>query len=292
MMSHRTVLRQTTNGTLLLMALAALGTVVWVIDEVLGWDILPDWIEAGAVAGVIVAGTLTLFSLVASLMCSVAVIAGSAAARSEGGGAPVEKPLPRRLKAALWGLCLLAAASLYGFHRVDAIRAERAVAAQRAEHARRYQETRATLTARMPAIVDSFTRDMREQMSRQIEQAAEADLSRMLTAVRDSSPGNPEVSLLVRAEAPYQYQVIRATGAEKTPSGDYAYLERRRLIDLPTVWERDTVAALLDGATLDVPHGRSGAFIDTRKPCVWGAIRHGDEVVGLVLLRDRSERWY
>ena len=78
----------------------------------------------------------------------------------------------------------------------------------------------------------------------------------------------------------------------KTPSGDYAYLERRHLIDLPTVWERDTVAALINGAELDVPHGRSGAFIDTRKPCVWGAIRHGDVVVGLVVLRDRSERWY
>ena len=291
-MNLRTVLRRTTNGALLLMALAALGTVVWVIDEELGWDILPDWIEAGAVAGVIVAGTLTLFSLVASLMCSVAVIAESAAARAEGGGAPEGKPLPRRLKAALGGLLLLVAGGLYGFHRVDVIRATRAVASRRAEHSRRYHETRATLAGRMPSIVASFTPDMRAQMARRIEPAAEADLSRMLAAVRDSSPGNPEVSLLVRAEAPYQYQVIRATGAVKTPSGDYAYLERRHLIDLPTVWERDTVAALINGAELDVPHGRSGAFIDTRKPCVWGAIRHGDVVVGLVLLRDRSERWY
>ena len=39
---------------------------------------------------------------------------------------------------------------------------------------------------------------------------------------------------------------------------------------------------------LDVPHGRSGAFIDTRKPCVWGDIRNGDEVVGLVQLRNRT----
>lgn len=291
-MNLRTVLRRTTNSTLLLMTLAAIGTVIWVIDEVLEWDILPDWIESGAVAGVIVAGTLTLFSLIASLMCSVAVIAESAAARSERGGAPESKPLPRRLKAALWGLLLLATVGLYGFHRVDVIRATRAEAARRAEHARRYHETRATLTGRMPAIVASFTPDMREQMARQIEPAAEAELSRMLAAVRDSSPGNPDVSLLIRTDAPYQYQIIRATGAVKMPSGDYAYLERRHLIDLPTVWERDTVAALFEGAVLDVPHGRSGAFIDTRNPCVWGAIRHGDEVVGLVVLRDRSERWF
>ncbi|NLF23706.1 MAG: hypothetical protein GX590_11185 [Lentisphaerae bacterium] len=48
----------------------------------------------------------------------------------------------------------------------------------------------------------------------------------------------------------------------------------------------------MNGAELDVPRGRSGAFIDTRKPCVWGAIHHGEAVVGLVVLRDRSDRWF
>ena len=286
-MNLRTVLRRTTGSTLLLMALAAVGTVVWVIDEVLVWDILPDWLEAGAVAGVTVAGTLTLFALIASFMCSAAVIAESVAARAAGGGTQEAKPLSRLFKMMILGLLLLTAIGLYGFHRVDVIRAERATAAHRAEHARRYYEIRATLAARVPAIVASFTPDMCAQMAKRIEPAAEAAIARMLAAVRDSSPGNPDVSLLIRADAPYQYQIIRATGAVKTPSGDFTYLERRHLIDLPTAWERDTVAALFEGAVLDVPHGRSGAFIDTRKPCVWGAIRHGDEVVGLVVLRDR-----
>ena len=50
--------------------------------------------------------------------------------------------------------------------------------------------------------------------------------------------------------------------------------------------ERDTVAAIFEGVDLDVPHGRSGAFIDTRMPCAWGMIRHEGNVVGIVMLRN------
>jgi len=63
------------------------------------------------------------------------------------------------------------------------------------------------------------------------------------------------------------------------------YLDRTPLIDLPSIWERDTVAAIFEGVDLDVPHGRSGAFIDTRRPCAWGMIRHEGNVTGIVMLR-------
>lgn len=61
---------------------------------------------------------------------------------------------------------------------------------------------------------------------------------------------------------------------------------RTPLIDLPSVWERDTVAAIFKGTELDVPHGRSGAFIDTRRPSAWGLIRYEGDVVGIVMLRN------
>jgi len=109
----------------------------------------------------------------------------------------------------------------------------------------------------------------------------------MLDAIQASTPMNPEVKLMVRTAEPYKYEIVttRKGSYVKQPSGSYSYLSRDKLVDLPSVWERDTVAAIFEGAELTVPHGRRGAFIDTREPCAWGLVRHEDKVVGIVLLR-------
>jgi hypothetical protein len=287
-MDHRKALKFSTDRALGLLVLACIGILLWVVDEVLLWDILPDWLEACAVAAVIVAGTLTAFCIVASFMCSAAVAAESLAAHAAGEALPPPRPHSRRLKLGILALGLLAALLLYGFHRIDVVRARRAVEASRAEDARRYYKTRDELKARIPEIVQAFTPEMVAGMARLIEPEGEQAISEMLQAIHSSSPGNPAVSLMVKAEAPYLYQVVRGHGAHRDLAGRVSYLGRTPLIDLPSVWERDTVAAIFQGAERDVPHGRSGAFIDTRMPCAWGMVRHEGDVVGIVLLRGDS----
>ena len=48
------------------------------------------------------------------------------------------------------------------------------------------------------------------------------------------------------------------------------------------------MAALFEGDTLTVPHGRSGAFIDTREPSAWGHLREEGAVVGILMLKGRE----
>jgi hypothetical protein len=62
-------------------------------------------------------------------------------------------------------------------------------------------------------------------------------------------------------------------------------LSRDYLIDLPKVWERNTIGALFKGKELTVPHSRRGAFFDTWQPSAWGYIRDGEDVIGIVMLR-------
>jgi len=62
-------------------------------------------------------------------------------------------------------------------------------------------------------------------------------------------------------------------------------------VDLPSVWERDTVEALFQGAELSVPHGRSGAVLDTKKPCAWCAVRGPDGAIcALLVLRNAVQK--
>ena len=284
-MDHRKALKFSTDRALGLLVLACIGILLWVVDEVLMWDILPDWLESCAVAAVIVAGTLTAFCIAASFMCSAAVAAESLAAGAAGEALPRPRPYSRKIQAGIVALGLLAGLSLYGFHRIDVLRARRAVEASRAEDARKYYKTRDELKARIPDVVQAFTPEMVAEMARRIEPEGEKAIADMLLAIQSSSPGNPAVTLMVKAAPPYAYQIARGHGARRDLAGQVTYLDRTPLIDLPSVWERDTVAAIFEGVDLDIPHGRSGAFIDTRMPCAWGMIRHEGNVVGVVMLR-------
>ncbi len=53
-MNYRRALRASTDTGLAVFALMIVGVVLWTTDEVLNWNILPDWIDAYARVLVIV----------------------------------------------------------------------------------------------------------------------------------------------------------------------------------------------------------------------------------------------
>ncbi len=286
-MNHRSVLRISTNLAIYAFLFTTVGTVFWTLDTVLDWDILPDWLESCAVAIVIIVGTMTAFSVVVSLMCSAAVVAENVAHRNLGHTETSTSNMSRRTKAIAWVLASIGGAFLILFYQVDVYRAEKARLAAREKHAENYFKAQDAMRERIPSIVSGFTSTMCVNMASSIPLEGEESISEMLAAIQASTPMNPEIKLMIKTAEPYQYEIVISRNGNyvKHSSGLYAYLSRNKLVDLPSVWERDTVASIFGGAELTVPHGRRGAFIDTREPCAWGLVRHEGKVVGIVLLR-------
>ena len=176
--------------------------------------------------------------------------------------------------------------------KADEWRGKRLEAARREQHKADYYATREVLEKQVAFLAEKFPADLADAAaSGDVER--EREVAELLASFQASSRFEPEASLDVRAvAAPYAWTRLEAVScALKQQCEEKSPLDRASFVDLPERWERDTVAALFEGAELEVPHGRSGVLIDTREPCVWRAIRGADgSVRALLVLRVRVQK--
>jgi len=101
---HLSLARFTTNLTLLFFVLFALGFVLWMSDEFLKWNILPDWIDKYA-------------ELLSSFLCHFMVIAEFAAHKM--GLTSQEDAFLTRQKVIILAILLMISLSLFfTFHKI------------------------------------------------------------------------------------------------------------------------------------------------------------------------------
>jgi len=81
-MNHHRALRASTDTGLTIFLIMIVGVVLWTTDEMLGWNLLPDWIDKYAQLLVIIFSILAAFAVVISVMCSFAVMAESRRSRA------------------------------------------------------------------------------------------------------------------------------------------------------------------------------------------------------------------
>lgn len=281
-MNHRRALRTTTDTALTIFGVMTLGVILWTSDEVLGWNILPDWIDKYAQLIVILLSVLAGFAVVMSLMASFAVMAESAA-KSAGIEEPRTSP---RLKGLVAGSVIAFVAMIVVFQRVDQYRERQRVRREKEQAVARFDKVQAALRERIAGVTPLFTDEIKAMITSPAA-ASDAALAQFLRAIRVSLPDEPGVCLLVRAQHPYTYCALAPAarrsaveeGAKEPP------MTREFYVDLPARWEKDTVRAMFQGRDLTVPPGRPGVFINTRVPCAWGLIRKDGEVCALLMLR-------
>lgn len=282
-MNLRRVIRVSVSILVSLLALTSAGVVLWVADEGLGWNLFPDWLEECAYVLLASIGLLTVFAAASCVCASAALAALSAADRS--GTEPEREPSKvhrwavRGVAAAL----VLAVAVGVALQKVDDWRAKRLRAEYRAEHARSFEAVRADLAKDAAVFAAKVSPDLMPSAGGG-DTAREKELSVLLSSFAASSQFGPSVWLVVRGEPPYVWRKLSPNPKARDP--DEPWLLSSPLVDLPSVWERDTVSALFNGAELTVPHGRSGAVLDTREPCAWHAVESSDgSVAALLVLR-------
>ena len=285
-MNLRRVIRFSVSSLASLLALTSAGVVLWVADEGFDWDLFPDWLENCASVLLGAVGLLTAFSVVSCLSASAALAALSIADRagSEPEGAPSK--WRRWTGRIVCAAVVFALATGIVLQRVDNWRAKQLEAARREEHRVCFEATRAALAKDAAAFAAKIDPAL-AQAAATGATAREQEVAELLGSFSASSKFGPSVRLVVRAEPPYAWRTI-AANPKAREGGREPWLLKTPLVALPSSWERDTVAALFKGAELTVPHGRSGAAIDTRDPCAWAAVKAPDGgVAALLVLRTR-----
>ncbi len=287
-MDFRRTLRTSATLALGSFFLALVGSIMWIFDEYLDWDILPDWLESCAMAIVTILLVVSAFAVLTNLVSAVTVVADSLAERCVG---PARSKASR--KTAIWTAVSVAAllGVLSGFQQVSKVRTRRHEAARRerlrTEDRQLYLEIQASLKKSVADVAAKIPEGMVATLSAQgMSPEEERDLAEFLRSVNFSTLFSPKARIAIRGAAPYLYQAISPLQSwTKDSAGTVRHLGRDNFVALPSVWERDTVAAIFNGAELDVPHGRGGALIDTKEPCAWKALVVDGKVVGVLVLR-------
>jgi hypothetical protein len=282
-MNHRRALRASTDTGLIIFLIMIVGVVLWTTDEVLDWNILPDWIDKYAQLLVIILSILAAFAVVISVMCSFAVIAESAA-----GNAGIADPARSRSASVLIILgILLAFGIMFGLHKVDQYRSAKRTEAEQQRMRARYDEIRSELHNRIPAILALFSAEAKQSLTEDPPSNGDEAVARLLDAIHLSTPFDPAISVLVTAEAPYTHCVITAMPERQrqTQTGDWNHLRRQYLTGFPSDWEQIAVRDGFEGKVLDVPREWSGVFVNTHLPSSWGTLTNDGRAIGIVMLQ-------
>ncbi|MGI8603544.1 MAG: hypothetical protein ACR2OZ_11175 [Verrucomicrobiales bacterium] len=282
-MNYRRALRASTNTGLAIFLFTIVGVVLWTTDEVLNWNILPDWIDKYAQVLVIVLAILAAFSVVISVMCSFAVLAESAAEKA-GMAAPASS---RRTRGLIVLSMAIAFGIMFGLHKVDQFRSRKNQEAEEQKKTSRYAEVEKELQSRIPNVIALFSPGLRQHLAGTGTAEGDALLARLFDAIHSSTPFAPEVTVLVPADAPYRFCMIKTADEPREAKAENQGkpLDRRFLTDLPTKWEIDAIQAMFRLEAAPLPKESHGVFIDTRKPSAWGAVVHDDKAVAVVMLR-------
>ena len=164
---HRYVLRLTADAALLLFLVFAGGAGLWVVDEYLGWNLLPDLIDKYAEVIVMLFGVMTGLCIAASVLCSIVLMAEAAAERA---GIAAYRTTPRAWRTLGVGF-VLGLVVLGVFYKIDLYR--KGVAKEATDLAReatnrewfdRYSERLQYFRETMPRVLGWVPEGLKQQI--------------------------------------------------------------------------------------------------------------------------------
>jgi hypothetical protein len=284
-LNHRYVLRVVTDGALGLFVLSAAGVVLWVTDEFLGWNVLPDWVDKYAQLIVVLFGMAAGLAMGASLLCSVALLAEAAAERA----GIRDYRTPPRVGRTLGILVVIFAAGLFAFYRIDLYRKEVGLREARKMEAAQYEERMGQFRTMLPRMIELFPASLVEAMTAGNLSEQDPELITFLSAIQSSMAHHPQVLVLTRARAPYRYcrytLKTRANDAAGDALGRY-YLEKQFYTGFPSETESQAVSQLFaEGTAPPLEERLEGEVLNNVRPGAWGPLLGKGEVAGLLVIR-------
>lgn len=285
-MNHRFLLRLVTNVAVWLLLLSCIGIVLWVIDEILGWDILPDaWsllIRALLVAG----GIITFVLVVMNVLLSLALLAEANASRAQLPDYSLSRQLKRRMRQGALASVVAIAVLIGGLQVVNQVRAQASIRAAQVN----FEQTQAEMDQSMEQVLGLFTPPLLDAIA--TDSLAEAgqlgNLTKLFRSIQASFPHQPTVAILVPAsQPPYQYAQVNAGAIAANNQGQLT-LAPQLYTGFPTEQETQVIQQLFAGQAPALDGELRGTLVNNTIPSSWGVLKRNDQIIAVVYLQANS----
>ena len=284
-MNHRFLLRIVTNFAVYLLTLSCFGIVLWVIDEVLKWDILPDaWsllVRALLVAGGIIAFVLVVMNVILSL----ALLAEANASRALLPNYHISGRLKRRIGKIMLAGVVAIALLFGGLEVVTQVRTQASIRTSRAE----FNQTQDAMDRSVEQVLRLFTPQLLEGIDTNTlaERGELGNLRKLLNSIQASFPNQPSTTVVVRAtQAPYQYAIINANSIKSNKQGQL-FLSPQLYTGFPTKQETQIINQLFSGKLVALKDPLKGNVINNTIPSSWGVLKRNNRAIAVVYLQNK-----
>lgn len=281
-MSHRFLLRLLTNLALFILTLSCLGIVLWVIDEFLQWDILPDSVSLLLRALLVAGGIIAFVVVVMNVLLSLALLAESSASRAELPDYVVSQRLKRRVNQSIIAAIVAIALIIGGLQITNQVRAR----VTKQENLAAFKQAQVELNQSAPEILSLFTPPILEGLENNTlaEKGQLGNTSKLFQAIQTSFPQAPYATILTQAsQAPYKYALITPNSI-RADSGNTT-LNPELYTAFPEEQESKAVEQLFAGKLPNVSEPLAGKFLDNTVPSTWGLLKRNDKVIAVVSLK-------
>lgn len=279
-----------TNLTLFTFLIFAIGLTFSIIDELLDWDILPDLIEKYAQLIIISFGVFSTLFIVSSLVCGLTAIAELLADKRD----QSSEPMLSRRKSLVVGIIIIGFISaLLIFQEIDTYRKQAIFVRDAENFAQRLTANAQQLEKALMEVLPIFPQALLHKIRNQTILADTEALKDFLVAMSLTIPENPEVKLLMRAEAPYHYRVISVIKKyDYTHEIDQYQLHEQPYILFSKDLENQTITNLFKEKRQPLTQPLKGDCIDNTEPSSWGVLKLEEQIVAILVLKKTIDAYY
>ncbi|PZO13401.1 MAG: hypothetical protein DCF25_16160 [Leptolyngbya foveolarum] len=284
-MNHRFLLRLLTNLSISILTLSCFGTVLWVVDEFLQWDILPEALSLLLRALLVAGGIIAFIMVVMNALLSLALLAESNASRAQLPDYTVSRQLKKRINRSILAVIVAIALIIGGLQITDQVRARVA----RQESLENFTQAQVELNQAAPEVLSLFTPPILEGLENNTltEQGQLGNTSKLFQAIRTSFPESPYTTILVRSDqAPYKYELIEPSSIRS--DGGKTVFVPELYTAFPEAQEVDAVEQLLAGKLPTLSTPLKGKFLDNTLPSTWGVLRRNGKTIAIVFLKSEA----
>ncbi|MEM8505243.1 MAG: hypothetical protein AAF716_19065 [Cyanobacteria bacterium P01_D01_bin.1] len=282
-MNHRFLLRLVTNLAIALLTLSCFGIVLWVIDEFLQWDILPDAWSLLIRAMLVAAGIITFVMVVMNLLLSLALLAEATASRAQLPDYAVSARLKRRVRRSIVVVLIAIALIIGGLQITNQLRARAATQTAQTQ----FIEVQSEMDRSIERVLPLFTEPILDGLSDNTltEKGQISNLAKLLESVQTSFPHAPTVKIIVRADqAPFKYARIDSSRIGSNSQGRLT-LTPQFYATFPSEKETQIIDQLFEEQLVEIIDPVVGQVINTEAPSSWGILKQDNEVVAVVYLQ-------
>lgn len=291
-LNYLRIMRTTTNLTLLAFSFIAVAMTLWMADMLLGWDILPDWIQRYAELFITSLGLLTLLLVVSSFLTAlVSLVELQAVNQTQPITPHVVRFKPQHKWFFLASLVVVIVIFTL-FQQIDAYRKQQVIERDIQNFIARLERESSQLDAALADVLTRIPADLLHLIAK-AEQLDKQDEIKTLTtfihSLKLSIKDAPNMTWLLPASEPYRYILL---GEGASYENDQLELNKTFLLKFVKQQETQYVQNLFNNNLTPLKSELAGQFIDNTEPSSWGVLQIDNQVVAIIKLQATIDNYY